>query len=133
MSNKLKSKYRKKPADMTPMEVAKRTGAKLETIKEFLVARQDEMAEEFEKDFNDKLTKSQDYIAANHLLVSFLAIRKAYGYKKAFGKYLDIINECQDELNRRGVKDVYQEMKRVTGREICFDSEELNNEFGFGN
>lgn len=132
MSNKLKSKYKKKPSDMTLGEVVKRTGVKIDTLKEYLVARQDEMADEFEKDYNDKLTKSQDYIAANHLLISFLAIKKAYGYKKAFGKYLDVINECQDELNRRGVKDVYEEMKRLTGREIQFDSEELNREFGFG-
>ena len=129
MSNKLKSKYRKKPADMTLQEISKRTGVRISMLKEYLSARQDEA----DNLFDEELHKSQDYIAANHLLVSFLAIRKAYGYKKAFGKYLDVINECQDELNRRGVKDVYQEMKRVTGREICFDSEELNNEFGFGN
>ena len=58
--------------------------------------------------------------------------RKAYGYTKAFGKYLDVLNEAQEEMNRRGVKEVYQEMKQVTRRDFCFDSEELNKEFGFG-
>lgn len=133
MSNKLKSKNRKPdPGKMSLHDVANKTGVRISLLKEYLRTREEEMLQGFEEEYARKLYKSQDYLQANHILVTYLALRKAYGYTKAFGKYLDVLNEAQEEMNRRGVKEVYQEMKHVTGRDFCFDSEELNKEFGFG-
>ena len=145
MSNKLKVKSKKtvhQPATRTqhPInissiskeEISKQTGVRVRLIEEWVKAREKEMREAFEEEYSKKLYKSQDYLALSHILITYLALRKAFGYTKAFGKYLDVVNECQEEIGRRGVKDVYEEMKRVTGRDIYFDNDELNKEFGIG-
>lgn len=130
MSNKLKkhTSIAAYPVDY----VAKKVGTRTSLLKEYLDAREEEYREHFEKEYMEKLKKSQDFIAANNLLVSYLAIKKAYGFKKAFGKYLDVLNEAQEEMNRRGVEDVYGKLKRITDRDFMFDDDELNKEFGFG-
>ena len=145
MSNKLKARPNKTfqqpvsrtqyPINISAMsieEISKQTGVRVRLIEEWIKARETEMREAFEEEYSKKLYKSQDYLALSHVLITYLALRKAFGYTKAFGKYLDVINECQEEIGRRGVKEVYAEMKRVTGRDIYFDSDELNKEFGIG-
>lgn len=143
MSNKLKARPKKTfqqpvprvqpPINVSAMskeELSKQTGVRVRLIEEWVKAREKEMREAFEEEYSNKLRRSQDCLALNHILITFLALRKAFGYTKAFGKYLDIVNECQEEIGRRGVVEVLEEMKRVTGRNVYFDSEELNKEFG---
>ena len=145
MSSKLKTKPKKTfqqpiqrnphPVNVSAMskeEISKQTGVRVKLIEEWIKARETEMREAFEEEYSRKLYISQDYLALSHILITYLALRKAFGYTKAFGKYLDVVNECQEEIGRRGVKEVYKEMKRVTGRDVYFDSDELNKEFGFG-
>ena len=145
MSSKLKARPKKTfqqsvprtqhPINVSTMskeEISKQTGVRVRLIEEWIKAREIEMREAFEEEYSKKLYKSQDYLALSHILITYLALRKAFGYTKAFGKYLDVVNECQEEIGRRGVKDVYEEMKRVTGRDIYFDNDELNKEFGIG-
>lgn len=145
MSNKLKARPKKTfqqsvprtqhPINVSAMskeEISKQTGVRVRLIEEWIKARETEMREAFEEEYSRKLYKSQDYLALSHILITYLALRKAFGYTKAFGKYLDVVNECQEEIGRRGVKEIYEEMKRVTGRDIYFDNDELNKEFGFG-
>lgn len=136
MSNKLRARPKKtiqhpiNASAMSKEELSKQTGVRVRLIEEWVKAREKEMREAFEEEYFKKLTKSQDYLALSHILITFLALRKAFGYTKAFGKYLDVVNECQEEIGRRGAVEVLEEMKRVTGRNVYFDSEELNKEFG---
>ena len=138
MSNKLKARPKKtmqhpiNVATMPKEEISKQTGVRVRLIEEWIRAREKEMIQAFEEEYSEKLRKSQDYLALSHILITYLALRKAFGYTKAFGKYLDVVNECQEEIGCRGVKEIYEEMKRVTGRDIYFDNDELNKEFGFG-
>lgn len=134
MSNKLKQRPNKnsRPFHMTAEYISKKTGTRVELLKEYLDAREQEIIQELEQQYNEKLKKSQDYMALNNILIAYLGIRKAYGFTKAFGKYMDVINDAQKELNRRGFEDVRKEMVQITVHDFMFDDDELNKEFGLG-
>lgn len=135
MSNKLKSKNRPKTVSiggMTIYDVSRETGTKIETLKRYLKARENEIFEGVRKEAQEKILKAEDYITVSNILCSMWAIHETWGYTKAIQRYIDNYNASVQKLNEMGVQAMYEELRRITGVEIEFDSVDLNKEFGFG-
>lgn len=135
MSNKLKSKNRPRTVSiggMTIYDVSRETGTKIETLKRYLKARENEIFEGVRKEAQEKILKAEDYITVSNILCSMWAIHETWGYTKAIQRYVDNYNTSVQKLNEMGVRAMYEELRRITGVEIEFDSMDLNKEFGFG-
>lgn len=135
MSNKLKSKNRPKTVSiggMTIYDISRETGTKIETLKRYLKARENEIFEGVRKEAQEKILKAEDYITVSNILCSMWAIHETWGYTKAIQRYIDNYNASVQKLNEMGVQAMYEELHRITGVEIEFDSVDLNKEFGFG-
>lgn len=135
MSNKLKSKNRPKTVSiggMTIYDVSKETGTKVETLKRYLEAREQEILNGVCKEAQDKILKAEDYITVSNILCSMWTIHETWGYTKSIQRFADNYNKAVKKLNEMGVRAMYEELRRITGVEIEFDSMDLNKEFGFG-
>lgn len=135
MSNKLKSKNRPRTVSiggMTIYDVSRETGTKIETLKRYLKARENEIFEGVRKEAQENILKAEDYITVSNILCSMWAIHETWGYTKAIQHYLDNYNAAVQKLNDTGVQNMYQELHKITGAEIEFDSVDINKEFGFG-
>ena len=135
MINKLKSKNRPKTViigGMTIYDVSRETGTKIETLKRYLKARENEIFEGVRKEAQENILKAEDYITVSNVLCSMWAIHETWGYTKAIQRYIDNYNASVQKLNEMGVQAMYEELHRITGVEIEFDSMDLNKEFGFG-
>lgn len=135
MSNKLKSKNRPKTVSiggMTIYDVSRETGAKIETLKRYLSAREKEISEGIQKEAQEKILKAEDYITVSNILCSMWAIHETWGYTKSIQRFIDNYNAASQALNKMGVQDMYNMLHEMTGVEIEFDNVDLNKEFGFG-
>ena len=110
-------------------QISKATGARVETLKLYLMQREDEMrkeiSEELIKELQEKLWKAEDYIAVANVLISLFAIKKTWRFTKSNQRFLEHIEEV-------GIEKAYQEAKETMGIKIEFDSININKEFGFG-
>ena len=82
MSNKLKAKNRPKTVSiggMTIYDVSRETGAKIETLKRYLSAREKESFEGIQKEAQEKILKAEDYITVSNILCSMWAIHETWG------------------------------------------------------
>lgn len=113
-------------------QISNTTGAKIESLKTYLSAREEEIHQGYIEEFQEKLLKAEDYIAVANILISLLAIKMTWGFTKANQKFLDNINPATEYLNRNGVEKVYKELQEQMGINIGFESMDLNKEFGFG-
>lgn len=135
MSNKLKSKNRPKTVSiggMTIYDVSRETGTKIETLKRYLKARENEIFEGVRKEAQENILKAEDYITVSNILCSMWTIYETWGYTKSIQRFADNYNKAVQKLNEMGVRAMYEELRRITGVEIEFDSMDLNKEFGFG-
>lgn len=139
--NKLKSKRTKQqtfPAaplnipNCTIQQISQTTGARIESLKAYLSAREDEIYQAATKEAREKLWKAEDYIAVANILISLLAIKMTWGFTKANQRFLENINPAKAYLERKGVQKVYEELHWDMGIELEFDSMDINREFGFG-
>lgn len=78
------------------------------------------------KDFNEQSYKAENWICLVNILITCLAIHKAWGYKAGIKKFLDRWNDAKAELNSLGVKAA---MERVNsfGLDFDFDSFEVED------
>ena len=135
MSNKLKSKNRPKTVSiggMTIYDVSRETGTKIETLKRYLKARENEIFEGVRKEAQNNILKAEDYITVSNILCSMWAIHETWGYTKSIQRFIDNYNAASQALNKMGVQDMYNMLHEMTGVEIEFDNVDLNKEFGFG-
>lgn len=135
MSNKLKSKNRPKTVSiggMTIYDVSRETGTKIETLKRYLKARENEIFEGVRKEAQENILKAEDYITVSNILCSMWAIHETWGYTKSIQRFIDNYNAASQALNKMGVQDMYNMLHEMTGVEIEFDNVDLNKEFGFG-
>ena len=88
--------------NFTMEQISRQTGVKIESLKAYLNAREQEIKEQLIKESQEKLWKAEDYIAVANILISVIAIKKAWGFKKEMGLQIE------------------------------FDSFDINKEFGFG-
>ena len=135
MSNKLKSKNRPKTVSiggMTIYDVSRETGTKIETLKRYLKARENEIFEGVRKEAQENILKAEDYITVSNILCSMWAIHETWGYTKSIQRFIDNYNVASQALNKMGVQGMYNMLHEMTGVEIEFDNVDLNKEFGFG-
>lgn len=78
------------------------------------------------KDFNEQSYKAENWICLVNILITCLAIHKAWGYKAGIKKFLDQWNDAKAELTSIGVKGT---MDRVNsfGLDFDFDSFEVED------
>lgn len=134
MSNKLKKKNSRTVTigGMTIYDVSKETGTKVETLKRYLEAREQEILNGVCKEAQDKILKAEDYITVSNILCSMWTIHETWGYTKSIQRFADNYNKAVKKLNEMGVQEMYEELRKITGVEMEFDSMDLNKEFGFG-
>lgn len=117
-------------------QISKATGARVESLKLYLMQREDEMrkeiSEELIKESQEKLWKAEDYIAVANVLISLFAIKKTWGFTKSNQRFLDNINPAKEYVERVGIEQAYQECHDLMDINIEFDSFDINKEFGFG-
>lgn len=118
--------------NFTMEQISRQTGVRIETLKAYLNAREQEIKEYLIKESQEKLWKAEDYIAVANILISVIAIKKAWGFKKANQNFIDKITEAERYVEEVGVEAAYKEIKEEMGLQIEFDSFDINKEFGFG-
>ena len=121
-------------------QISKATGARVESLKLYLMQREEELRKELYKEISEelisesqeKLWKAEDYIAVANVLISLFAIKKTWKFTKANQRFLENLNSAMEYVEKIGVEKAYQEAKETMGIELEFDSMDINKEFGFG-
>ena len=121
-------------------QISKATGARVESLKLYLMQLEEEMRKELYKEISEelisesqeKLWKAEDYIAVANVLISLFAIKKTWKFTKANQRFLENLNSAMEYVEKIGVEKAYQEAKEIMGIELEFDSMNINKEFGFG-
>jgi len=113
-------------------QISKATGARVESLKLYLMQREDEMREALIKKSQEKLWKAEDYIAVANVLISLFAIKKTWGFTKSNQRFLENLNSAKEYIEEIGIEKAYQEAKETMEIELEFDSMDINKEFGFG-
>lgn len=113
-------------------QISKATGARVESLKLYLMQREDEMREALIKKSQEKLRKAEDYIAVANVLISLFAIKKTWGFTKSNQRFLENLNSAKEYIEEVGIEKAYQEAKETMEIELEFDSMDINKEFGFG-
>lgn len=121
-------------------QISKATGARVESLKLYLMQLEEELRKELYKEISEelisesqeKLWKAEDYIAVANVLISLFAIKKTWKFTKANQRFLENLNSAMEYVEKIGVEKAYQEAKETMGIEIEFDSVDINKEFGFG-
>lgn len=113
-------------------QISKATGARVESLKLYLMQREDEMREALIKKSQEKLWKAEDYIAVANVLISLFAIKKTWGFTKSNQRFLENLNSAKEYIEEVEIEKAYQEAKETMGIELEFDSMDINKEFGFG-
>lgn len=121
-------------------QISKATGARVESLKLYLMQREDEMRKELHKEISEelisksqeKLWKAEDYIAVANVLISLFAIKKTWGFTKSNQRFLENLNFAKEHIEEVGIEKAYQEAKETMGIKLEFDSININKEFGFG-
>lgn len=117
-------------------QISKVTGAKVESLKLYLMQREEEMRKEISEELisesQEKLWKAEDYIAVANVLISLFAIKKTWGFTKSNQGFLENLNSAKEHIEEVGIEKAYQEAKETMGIKLEFDSININKEFGFG-
>ena len=120
-------------------QISKATGARVESLKLYLMQLEEELRKELYKEISEelisesqeKLWKAEDYIAVANVLISLFAIKKTWKFTKANQRFLENLNSAMEYVEKIGVEKAYQEAKETMGIELEFDSMDINKEFGF--
>lgn len=117
-------------------QVQKDFGLSVTQLKFYLEKMEREIKEDYQKQYQEKLLKSQDYIAVAYVLIAIYAIklsRKKYEHTKDLvDRFMDNIGEATHYLETVGVEEAYKGIQEEFGIDIEFDSVDINEEFGFG-
>ena len=140
MSSKLKIKGKKdryKPlaplniGSMSIEQLSENIGCKRESLLIWMEAREKEMREELQQEFNENLYKCEDYIAVANILSSLMAIHMTWKFKEATRRFIDNYNEAQKIVDSTGIVETYKMMHDEWGIEIEFEEVDLNEMFGW--
>lgn len=118
--------------NFTMEQISRQPGVRIESLKAYLNAREQEIKEQLIKESQEKLWKAEDYIAVANILISVIAIKKTWGFTKANQRFLENLNSAKEHIEEVGIEKAYQEAKETMGIELEFDSMDINKEFGFG-
>lgn len=140
MSNKLKRKSSIANKKISPVlnvsnytenQISKATGVKIELLKAWKDARENEIRQAAIKESQEKLWKAEDYIAVANILISLYAIKMTWGFTKANQRFLENVNPATQYVEKIGVQKAYEQAHREMGITLEFDSIDMNKEFNF--
>ena len=118
--------------NFTMEQISRQTGVRIESLKAYLNAREQEIKEQLIKESQEKLWKAEDYITVANVLISLFAIKKTWGFTKSNQRFLENLNSAKEHIEEVGIEKAYQEAKETMGIKLEFDSININTEFGFG-
>lgn len=116
----------------TVQQICDTVGAKVDTMMEYLEAKEREIREAVTLEAQEKLWRAEDYIAVGNILISLFAIKMTWGFTKANQRFLDNLNAAEKYVERVGIPAAYEQARREMGIELEFDDMDINREFGFG-
>ena len=122
-------------SNYTVQQISKVTGTRVDSLMAWISAREQEMAEAYQKEAQEKLWKAEDYIAVANVMISIYAIKmsrkKGEHTKDLINRMLENLNPAREYIEKVGVEEAYRQAKQDFGIEIEFDSVDMNKEFGF--
>lgn len=118
--------------NFTLKQISEATGVRTEILKEHLETKEKEIRLAVIRESQEKLCRAEDYLAAANVLISLFAIKMTWGFTKANHKFLENLNPAMHYVNRIGVDEAYEQLKKEMGIRLEFDSMDINKEFGFG-
>lgn len=68
--------------NFTMEQISRQTGVRIESLKAYLNAREQEIKEQLIKESQEKLWKAEDYIAVANIMISLIAIKKNMGIQE---------------------------------------------------
>jgi hypothetical protein len=112
-------------------QISRQTGVRIESLKAYLNAREQEIKEQLIKESQEKLWKAEDYIAVANIMISLIAIKKTWGFKKSNQRFIENIEAATEYLEKVGIEAAYKEIKDEMELTFEFDSIDINKEFRF--
>ena len=117
--------------NFTMEQISRQTGVRIESLKAYLNAREQEIKEQLIKESQEKLWKAEDYIAVANIMISLIAIKKTWGFKKSNQRFIENIEAATEYLEKVGIEAAYKEIKDEMELTFEFDSIDINKEFRF--
>lgn len=97
-------------------QISKATGARVESLKLYLMQREDEMRKEISEELisesQEKLRKAEDYIAVANVLISLFAIKKTWGFTKSNQRFLENLNSAKEHIEEVGIEKHTRKQKK---------------------
>ena len=116
----------------TVQQICDTVGAKVDTMMEYLEAKEREIREAVTLEAQEKLYRAENYIGVINVIIALYAIKMTWGFTKANKRFLDNWNAAERYVERIGFKSAYEQARREMGIELEFDDMDINREFGFG-
>lgn len=121
--------------NFTMEQISRQAGVRIESLKAYLNAREQEIKEQLIKESQEKLWKAEDYIAVANILITVYALkmsRKSREHTKdLINRMLENLNAAKEYVERIGIEKAYEQAHQDLGIELEFDSMDINKEFGF--
>lgn len=115
----------------TMEQASRQTGVRIESLKTYLDSKEQEIREQLIKESQEKLWKAEDYIAVTNIMISLIAIKKTWGFKKSNQRFIENIEAATEYLEKVGIEAAYKEIKDEMELTFEFDSIDINKEFRF--
>lgn len=116
-------------------QVQRDFGLSVPELKAYLERMEKEIKKDYEKQYNEKLNKAEDYIAVGFLMTVIYALkmsRKSREHTKdLIQRMLDNLNVATEYVERVGIDQAYKNAHEDFDITIEFDSVDINKEFGF--
>lgn len=115
--------------------IANSTGVKIDNLKAYLSAREDEIRKAAIMESQEKLWKAEDYIAVVNVLISVYAVKmsrsKGEHTKDLINRMINNLNAAKEYVEKTGIEKAYEYAKQDFEISLEFDSMDINKEFGF--
>lgn len=115
--------------------VQRNFGLSVSELKIYPECMESEIKKDFEQECIEKINKAEEYAAVANLLITIYALKMSRKNrehtKDLIHRMLDNYNAATEYLNRVGAKEAYRQAHNDLGVTFEFDSDSLNEEFGF--
>ena len=100
----------------TMEQASRQTGVRIESLKTYLDSKEQEIREQLIKESQEKLWKAEDYIAVANILISVIAIKKAWDSRKRTRISLIRLPKPKDMLRKLALK---QHTRKLRKKWVC--------------
>lgn len=121
-----------KVAQWQAEKLAEVTGAKIDTLRQWLEARSDEMQDEMAGNMARLLWEAEDYMATANMIIMLHAVLEVFGDLKTIdrrmGQLVEAINPSIEHVDKTGIREAYEELAKH-GVNLEFDDFDMNQLF----